>query len=563
MAEEESEVVAPAAEGGVGESKEEAPAVLKPVSRPDKSEFEAKSAVIQEAMMELKGKIDGIDAKINEAKSSVDQSSELKEAKETLKALRERRDALNKEKTAIFAQQESARESLKSKMAQTKSMRSELKFETPEKYDERIAQLEKKQSTTSMSLKEEKNLLKEIEQLKSSKKLVTALAATNSEIAADKVSSASIGDSLKAKIAELDEVRKECDKQKKVVDSLNEVNSSRRAVLPSLYAKKDELRDAKTAKFEEMKAIKAEFRSKEKEYQEYKKELYRQKQEQRKKEEEARQAQIEERKRKAEEEELKRIPYEEEMRLCDYLVSFLENKYGAGAARSSGVDENSTPPAATEQGGEFEGMVLGGKKSKQEEDYLSLNATFGKKKGRGKKKGGQKVVDRISIDPATILIFSDLNLEPPSTVSAVPDSIEKLKEKKEWYSTQERGAVPSIRDKQRAEENKQQNSRGDRRSSSEPAAASEKSSEKAKGESKKSSKKVGFNATEAADELFPSLPGSSAPKKMTSPVEESKEDAAKKDKSKAAPAADDSKTAAEAAATEEKGEKEAATEDGA
>jgi len=526
---------------GVGESKEGStpqPAidVSKPVSPPDKAEYEAKTNELNDEVTAIKEKMEEVEGKIAEARNSgSDQSSELKEAKEALKALREQREQLQKERSDIMTQQESAKNSLKAKVAQTKSLRAELKYETPEKYDERIMELEKKQSTTSMSLRDEKNLLKEIEQLKSSKKLVTALAATNSEIQADKQSTQTIGEALKAKIGELDEMRKQFDKQKKVVDSLNEANSSRKAVLPALFREKDALRKEKQAKIEAIRALRADFKQKEIEYRDYKRELVRLRKEERKKEEEARQAAIEERRRKAEEEELKRVPYEEEMELCDYLVNFLTTNYGAASSSAAAAnDENAVANKGVAN--EFEGMVLGGKAAAKEEDYLSLNSQFGKKKGRGKKKGGLKVAERISLVPETIEIFAVLNLDPPATLSAVQDSVKALKDKKAWFKDQPRGAVPSIRDKQRAEEAKAHQSRRDaydRRAKPEPAkdakdaeapAADDAAAPAAK---KQPKKKSGFNAAEAADEAFPSLPG--APPKDKAlvppavPVEESKD----------------------------------------
>lgn len=581
------EVVGEVANGeGVGESKEESGGekggdgsssrppidVSKPMERPDRGEFEAATSAMNEEVSDIKAKIDEIEVKINEAKNSgSDQSTELKEAKEALKALRERREQLNKERSDIFGQQESAKASLKSKVQQTKSLRAELKYETPEKYDERILELEKKQSTTSMSLRDEKALLKEIEQLKSSKKLVSALAATNSEIQADKQSAQSIGDALKAKIGELDEVRKQFEKQKKVVDSLNEANQSRRAVLPALYKEKEALRKEKTAKLDEIRAFRAEFKQKENDYREYKKEIVRLRNEERKREEEARLAAIEEKKRKAEEEELKRIPYKEEIELCDYLAHFLQTNYLSGEAASSSSsnqraanDESSPATEKPSAGGalEFEGMVLAGKAAiKDEEDYLSLNTQFGKKKGRGKKRGGQKVAERISLVPETIEIFGVLNLEPPATLSAVSLAIQQLKDKKAWFQEQPRGAIPSIRDKQRAEEAKAQQGRreslenrragreGDRppRGAAPPAppdgAATEAKDNKKP--TKKKDKDAGFNAADAADEAFPSLPGAPKPSKEPSPVEESKAEAAEApieddaDDDAAAPVADD------------------------
>merc|ERR1712199_18903 len=102
--------------------------------------------------------------------------------------------------------------------------------------------------------------------------------------------------------------------------------------------------------------------------------------------------------------------------------------------------------------GEFEGLVLSGKNAGRdhEDDYLSLNKTTGKKKGRGKKKGGLKINEKIMLVPETIEMFALLELEPPSTINGVSDTVKKLQEKKTWFCTLPRGKVPSLREKKRA-----------------------------------------------------------------------------------------------------------------
>merc|ERR1712147_592070 len=135
-----------------------------------------------------------------------------------------------------------------------------------EDIEKKIASLEKRQATTSMSLKDEKVLLKEIDQLKQSKKLVSHLAANNDSISSERKSSQSISEHLSAKNAELDVLKKKIEEQKQILDSLNEANSERRAVLPALFKDKDALRKEKQAKVETIKALRAEFRTLENEF---------------------------------------------------------------------------------------------------------------------------------------------------------------------------------------------------------------------------------------------------------------------------------------------------------
>merc|ERR1711907_437823 len=152
--------------------------------------------------------------------------------------------------------------------------------------------------------------------------------------------------------------------------------------------------------------------------------------------------------------------------------------------------------------GEFEGLVLSGKNAGRdhEDDYLSLNKTTGKKKGRGKKKGGLEINEKIMLVPETIEMFALLELEPPSTINGVSDTVKKLQEKKTWFCTLPRGKVPSLREKQRADEAKQKTSRRDHGDFNEKSCAPTSKT------SVRGIKVKGFNAADlsAVDDAFPS-----------------------------------------------------------
>lgn len=459
------------------------------ILRPNKAEFDAKIVALNDEVQEFNERLSEVDAKIAQAKSSGgDQSEELREARATMKSLRDRKDTILRDRAEIAALQKSARASLDSKITAGRSLRAELKYTSPSEIDKRIAELEKRQSTTSMSLKDEKHLLKEIDQLKQSRKLVTHLAANNDSISSERKNSHSISEQLSAKNAELDMLKKKIDEQKAILDTLNEANSERRAVLPALFKDKDALRKEKLAKVDAIKSLRAEFRGLENEFRAHQREVRRIRNEARKAEDEAVRTELEKKRQEAEEEELKRIPYEEEMELCTYLINYLQTTYCKGISDS----KSKTDVLATTS--DFEGLALSGKNATRdhEEDYLSLNKLTGKKKGRGKKKGGLKVSEKILLVPETIAIFGLLGVEPPSTVSGVVDAIKELVEKRTWFSTLERGALQSIRDKRRE---------GDAKRDRPLSTRSDSREAKRKGS--------GFNAADLAraEEAFPSLPG--------------------------------------------------------
>tara|TARA_B110000444_G_C18767609_1_gene560839 strand:- start:186 stop:959 length:774 start_codon:yes stop_codon:yes gene_type:complete len=237
----------------------------------------------------------------------------------------------------------------------------------------------------------------------------------------------------------------------------------------------------------------------------------------RKAEDEARKAELEKRKQEAAAEELKRVPYEEEMELCEYLSNYLETTYGKNVNHDFQTNSNETDLSLA---GKFEGLVLSGKNAGRdhEDDYLSLNKTTGKKKGRGKKKGGLKINEKIMLVPETIEMFALLEVEPPSTINGVSDTVKKLQEKKAWFCTLPRGMVSSLRDKQRADEAKQKSSRRDH------GEFNEKSSAPTSKIPVRGIEKVkGFNAADlsAVDDAFPSLPGAH-PKKDNGTAQQTK-----------------------------------------
>ena len=68
--------------------------------------------------------------------------------------------------------EQAARESRDAKMSEMKDLKSQTKFKSVGEIDGKIKALETKQSTTSLSLKVEKDLLKEVDDLKKQRKIL-------------------------------------------------------------------------------------------------------------------------------------------------------------------------------------------------------------------------------------------------------------------------------------------------------------------------------------------------------------------------------------------------------
>merc|ERR1712086_1069751 len=150
-----------------------------------------------------------------------------------------------------------------------------------------------------------------------------------------------------------------------------------------------------------------------------------------------------------EEEYAKKIPYEEEMQLCDYLLGYLTTSFLNSSATDSSSETQSNESNNTASSKVFEGMQVVGKSDKSE-NYLAL----GGKKKKGGKKGPKRIkTDKIVLSIDTIETFSLLKLEPPATLTSVPSTVEALKAKKQYFSTLPRG---EIENKPKSEKKRQQ-----------------------------------------------------------------------------------------------------------
>lgn len=160
--------------------------------------------------------------------------------------------------------------------------------------------------------------------------------------------------------------------------------------------------------------------------------------------EEEKKAREEERKaflKKQEEEELKKIPYEEEQALCDYLAEYLERTYLNGGSDDSKVVAKKDDVVAVKDD-PFAGMVAVNKKE-TEEEY------FGK--GKGKKKRQRATKKAVSTGPFTLNVdsfeqFGLIGLNPPTKLEMVEESVKELRAKKEWFKDQPRGSVPTAKE---------------------------------------------------------------------------------------------------------------------
>merc|ERR1712038_906346 len=210
----------------------------------------------------------------------------------------------------------------------------------------------------------------------------------------------------------LDAMKKEREELKqKIGDKMKERNDAR-----------DAFREANNKWYDYQRAIKAQRKMR---YEEEKKK--------REEEERKRQAEIEA-------EEAKKIPYEEEQQLCAFLADYLSRTYlGEDGAEKEAAKKDDFVAV---QDDPFAGMKPR-KKGGDDDIFLQVGKPLKKPRKRVSKKNAAPVF-KLTVD--VFEQFGLLGLSPPTSSDGVQQAVDELNEKKEWFSKQPRGSIPTLSD---------------------------------------------------------------------------------------------------------------------
>ena len=335
---------------------------------------------------------------------------------------------------------------------QTKNARSGMKFTTVAEIEKEISRLRFKQETSSMSLADEKRLIREIENLQASKRTAEELQSKKSSLESIKEDRKTVQAELNAKSSEIDAIQKEIDAQAKVVQDMLDKQSSQRGAVDDLIKQREDLKAKMDEKFKEKSELKTQFHETTNDWYNNQRAIKAQKQMEYEKEKKRREEEKAVWLKKLEEEELAKTPYEEEMALCDYLANFLTMTYlvdaQQDAEKAKAAEERAKSDVVAVKDDPFAGFKAVSKKS---DDEIYFGKAKGGKTSKPKPKKASKPV-AFSINLDLFDQFGMLSLSPPTSLDAVSASVDELKAKKQWYSEQPRGSVPTARDIRKANE---------------------------------------------------------------------------------------------------------------
>lgn len=426
--------------------------LAKKYSRPVRSEMQAK---VREIIAELSTMNDQIKThreeitKVNDATKG--SRGEMDTAKSTMKSLQAERKVFMDQRASIVADRDALKAQVESIKASENKIKGDCKFKDVESCDKQIAEMEHRQSTTSLTLNEEKKLLKEMKVLQESKKCFSQLGGLKENMEKTKLSKTDLDKRYTEVMVLVEEVNGRMNKHRAVMDKLFGATSSQREHLPAIHKQIDELRASIAEKRKEVQTLESDFKKAEDEYFKKIKDERKKIEEDKKAELEAKKAEKEAKAKEAIEAELRKVPFEDEMKLCDSTVEYLDKKTKVYEAFLQLTSRTATPATSSSSTALSKGDGKVFKVLKREEPEV----VTGRMSKKGKKSAmslgtvasdngtttGSTTDDSITHDDTQTGVFSFFDIAAPAKVGDIASAVKALNDKKEFYQQQERGAA--------------------------------------------------------------------------------------------------------------------------
>lgn len=422
---------------------------LTPVSKPDQTKHDAAVAELQDLMKAEQEKINAINQEIRTKMATGGANPEIKAARDKMRELRSVKDRVMNERQALFDERDMLRAQSDKLMEAGKAMRGDLKFTDMSKIDDEIRKLEDKHSHYSMPIKEEKILVKQIEQLKSMRKQVERYSKHMETAGNARKGAGDSGKNLQTSIGEknglLRETNGQIAAQREILNKSDGENAKRREKVPEMRAEMDRLRASKDAKYQKIVTMRGEWKKNNDEFYTYRREFKKQQDEERKVEREVWEKENAEKRKEYEEELAKQKPWEEEIALCDFLASCLKRldpdavPESSGESKGEAADETKVAAGRkVEVDSEFK---VYNKKQNDGDDFFMMAGAGKKKKGQKGKKSKKKKTGGVRLDVDTMASFEVVGLRAPVLYEEIPGVLSSVLEARAYYDTLPRDAV--------------------------------------------------------------------------------------------------------------------------
>jgi len=395
------------------------------VQPPSREEFDEALAKIQEVIDGFQKQQADFSTKISARSGGKDEFFAKKaELRGQLDEFSAKIDALMEKKNDINKAMGDKRQEGMEMRNQLNKMKKSVGYTSEQDIDERIAAIEFSMRTDTISLKEEKDLLKEISELKKKRPQVSKVNKLE-----DGLQTRDFGTDLKEQIKNInEEVALYRDGKRKVQEKMTELMEGRKEQLgdlPKIIEERDAIGKKIAEKVAERNELRGAFREKEREFNAYLSEQRKARQEKAMEERASRQAEYDKARRVRAAEKLDEQPHIQEMTLIEQTILFCKS---LTHSKDSEVKEEKKETVHDNP----EGTQVLAKKEDREEFYF---VPTGKKKGKSKNKGGKAEgsAKPIKHNAETFRLFDQLKLDAPITTDDIPALLEKLEAQLENY----------------------------------------------------------------------------------------------------------------------------------
>lgn len=428
-----------------------APAAAAPVHvpKPDRAAFEKKENELKAEIESLKAKRERLNARIDAFRKNQDTNKgKVTEARNLFNELRGVQQKIKEERNALLAIRDATRAQADKLTEAAKGERSKLRFGSLEEVERRLAELEERHATTSLSLREEKDLIKEIETLSAQKRQMSVAVELASKANAARATLNS--GELKTSIDALTVVLKAAtEKLNEAYENLKGMEGNKdpsaKDAYPNLIKERNDTNDLTTEKFEALKKLRDDFYAADKAFHAHMEEVRRvryEKQRQEREEREKRLAEGEEAALAATTAEVdpdmaNYSPWAAELAECDNLIKYLINlkpKNTAEERRKAQEAEKLEKERKEKALAQFVAAEKVKMKAEEEDGYGAL-AKKGNKKNTKQAAAVEETDKPLYFPLATLDIFRKYDIPTPATTADLDAAIFAAEAKRRYYES--------------------------------------------------------------------------------------------------------------------------------
>ncbi|SOV74712.1 conserved Plasmodium protein, unknown function [Plasmodium sp. gorilla clade G3] len=400
------------------------------IEKPDFDAYNEKLGNISQSIDEIKKKIDNLQKEIKVAnKGKEEYNKKKKDIVTKIDSFQLDIDKLENERRSILDDIEKKQKHKKELKVNAQNMKKQIGFENEEDIEKKIREIENKLMTSTISIKEEKLLINQIQALNKNKPLLSSYSKIENE--ASKYDDETIVplkskmDSIREKINKLrNEKKMERNKLKELQNSYQEKNNK----LNELNNLRDNYSKKMNHYFMERRSITVEMEEKKQQYRSFKLNQLQAKQQKIKEDRERKNLELEKQSLEKKLEDIDVLPYREELALIENMLAYLKKLQEEFKLEESKKQQN----AAKKINGEVE-------TNENKDDNKTKNENNNKK--AKSKKDKQKT---FKLDMNILCYFVTAGINPPVSFDEVDSCIQKLHEKKDMYEQKRDESVKNV-----------------------------------------------------------------------------------------------------------------------